>query len=203
MNQTWLIWARSAFQIVTCARLTPFNLVTPINSASMETPKHCSSGLGGPVQGHWLTLFAQHPSHYPVPISKSDHTHVKAHYATFHTCECTSGEPGNARRGCCAKICNSSATGKFCFPCLNESGGRAGMLSESATEPIFLLHKSSHASLPLNRRSACRLNGSQTESVASTVSLSWWNYILCLSSVLFWLRWCQRPQPNRAPAPFP
>lgn len=80
---------------MTCARLTPFNLVTPINSASMETPKHCSSGLGGPVQGHWLTLFAQHPSYYPVPISKSDCTHVQTrvtqHFTPVNACLASQG----------------------------------------------------------------------------------------------------------------
>lgn len=141
---------------------------------------------GGPVQRDPVTFCSTLSSlpHAHQQVRWHTREKKKKCYVTFHTCECTSGEPGVSQRRCCERHLQFIDYWKkiFFFICIyivlmSLQGELARCLKQ-------LLNPFSCSIKPLRPdcKSSCRLNNSQ--SVWMTESAHGFSHLFCFYSVI-------------------
>lgn len=132
------VWSVQTFSLSSLKLAFP---VTVAVKALRHFVQMCPTQWGGRLQvlnhgaltSHWATACFMSALHRKSASQTKTASHVNAHCATLHTCECNYAEPMKALCGCFS-ICFSATTGKvmhLCFGAVREKQARTGNLFSS------------------------------------------------------------------------
>lgn len=132
------VWSVQTFSLSSLKLAFP---VTVAVKALRHFVQMCPTQWGGRLQvlnhgaltSHWATVCFMSALHRKSASQTKTASHVNAHCATLHTCECNYAEPMKALCGCFS-ICFSATTGKvmhLCFGAVREKQARTGNLFSS------------------------------------------------------------------------
>lgn len=132
------VWSVQTFSLSSLKLAFP---VTVAVKALRHFVQMCPTQWGGRLQvlnhgaltSHWATVCFMSALHHKSASQTKTASHVNAHCATLHTCECNYAEPMKALCGCFS-ICFSATTGKvmhLCFGAVREKQARTGNLFSS------------------------------------------------------------------------